>query len=407
MKIALVSQEYPPETANGGIGTQVYMRAHGLAELGHQMFVISHGPDLLTHEYMDGEVLVTRIPGYNKQLDPYTDPVLWLSYSMEVAAAVKELHNRFEFDLIVFPEYGGEGFIHLLNQTPWNHIPSIVHIHGPIVLFAHTIGWPELNSEFFRVGTMMEGTSLRLADGISASSECSAKWCIEHYGLDTKEIPVRITGIDVSIFHPRDVPKAERPTVIFAGGVRQTKGVGLLVEAACILAQDFANLQVKILGKGDPAFISQLKDQALDAGFPDLLDFVGHVGRNDLPYHLSSAHFFAGPSYYEPGPGNVYLEAMACGIPAIACNTGGAGEVVHNMENGLLVPPGDISALAGAMRTLLEDSQLCNKLGKNGTNYVLREVESKGCLKRLEAFYISVMEQALAKNRNEQKSLGE
>src|SRR3954468_22298436 len=79
MKIALVSQEYPPETANGGIGTQVYMRAHGLTELGHQMFVISHGPDLSRHEYMDREVFVARIPGYNKCLDPYTDPALWLS----------------------------------------------------------------------------------------------------------------------------------------------------------------------------------------------------------------------------------------------------------------------------------------------------------------------------------------
>jgi glycosyltransferase involved in cell wall biosynthesis len=402
MKIALVSQEYPPETANGGIGTQTYMRAHGLSELGHQMFVISHGPDQSKHEYMDGPVLVSRIPGYSSRLDPCTDPAIWLSYSMEVAVAVKELHDRFTFDLIVFPEYGGEGFVHLLNQTPWNHIPCVVHSHGPIVLFAHTTGWPELDSEFFRVGAMMEGTSLRIADAVSASSACSAKWCIEHYGLKNKDIPVLITGIDISLFYPRDVPKASRPTVIFAGGVRQTKGVRLLVEAGCILAKDFPDLQIRIVGSGDPAFIKQLNALAADAGFPNLLDFVGHVGRNELPVHLSSAHFFAGPSYYEPGPGNVYLEAMACGIPAIACSGSGGEEVVHHMQNGLLVPPKDASALAGAMRILLEDTELCRTLGNNGINYVRSKFESKGCIKRLEAFYTTVREQAITKNRTDQ-----
>jgi glycosyltransferase involved in cell wall biosynthesis len=404
MKIALVSQEYPPETAHGGIGSQIFMRAHGLTELGHEVFVISHSTDNKRHEYLDNNVHVTRIPGYNQRLDPYTQPVLWLSYSTEVAIAIKELHSKFPLDLIVFPEYGGEGYIHLLNQTPWNHIPSIVHVHGPLVMFAHTMDWPDLDSEFYRVGSMMESASLRLADAVSASNICSAKWCVEHYGIAGTEIPVLYSGIDTSLFYPRDVPKASRPTIIFVGGVRKTKGVQLLVEAACILSKDFPDLQLKVLGPGEASFIADLKKMAADAGLPDLLVFVGNVAREDLPMYLSEAHFFAGPSFYEGGPGNVYLEAMACGIPAIACSGSGIEGIVTSMENGFLIPPRDLEALINAMRTLLADTTLCRTLGENARQYVLREADSKVCIKKLEAFYTSVSERTLPKIKEMQNA---
>jgi len=62
MRIALVSQEYPPETAHGGVGTQTYLRAHGLASLGHKVFVISHSVNEQRQEYTDNSVQVIRIP---------------------------------------------------------------------------------------------------------------------------------------------------------------------------------------------------------------------------------------------------------------------------------------------------------------------------------------------------------
>jgi len=155
MRIALVSQEYPPETAHGGVGTQTYLRAHGLASLGHEMFVISHSVDEKRHEYADDSVQVIRISGLDRYLPIYTEPVRWLTYSAAVAVEVAQLHARKPLDLVVFPEWGGEGYIHLLNQTEWNRIPTVVHIHGPIVMFAHTMDWPEFDSELYRTGSLM------------------------------------------------------------------------------------------------------------------------------------------------------------------------------------------------------------------------------------------------------------
>src|SRR6185503_7806350 len=91
MRICLVSQEYPPETAHGGIGTQVWNRAHELASRGHQVEVLScgNGPQESAEVKMDGKVLVHRMvpPGEGKaqELTVYDPSVYMLGYTWRVA----------------------------------------------------------------------------------------------------------------------------------------------------------------------------------------------------------------------------------------------------------------------------------------------------------------------------------
>ena len=390
MRIALVSQEYPPETAQGGIGTQTYQKAHGLAALGHEVHVITHSTDENKHTYDDGPVHVTRIPSFDKKLDIHTDQVRWLTYSVGVAEAVSELHSRLPLDLIDFPEWGGEGYIYLLNRAEWNYVPTVVHIHGPMVMMANTIGWPEKNSEFYRIGTEMEGTCLRLADAVFSSSICSAEWCSKHYSLSRDKIPIIHTGIDTEIFYPLDISKEEKPTIICVGRIERNKGMDLLLNAACELAHDFPDLQLRILGIGNQSFINELRAKSKACNLPHLLDLPGYVSREDLPSQICRAHVFAAPSLYEGGPGLVYLEAMACGIPVIACEGSGAAEVVVDEENGLLVPPGNLEALSNALRRLLSNPEERETLGEQARSYVCENADSKKCLRKIEAFYNAV-----------------
>src|SRR6185436_3493343 len=150
MRIALVSQEYPPETAKGGIGSQTFLKAHGLTALGHEVHVISRQPKGERTEREDTGVHVTRIPGLDARMGVYTEAADWLGYSAEVAAAIASLHAQTPLHLVEFPEWGAEGYLHLLNQTEWNRIPSVIHLNGPLVMFTHTMGWPEMDSEFYR-----------------------------------------------------------------------------------------------------------------------------------------------------------------------------------------------------------------------------------------------------------------
>jgi glycosyltransferase involved in cell wall biosynthesis len=77
---------------------------------------------------------------------------------------------------------------------------------------------------------------------------------------------------------------------------------------------------------------------------------------------LASSTIFILPSYAEGMP-MALLEAMSWEMPVIATPVGGIPQVVENGVNGLLVAPGDIDGLAAAIRSLLEDTALCERLG--------------------------------------------
>ena len=125
----------------------------------------------------------------------------------------------------------------------------------------------------------------------------------------------------------------------------------------------------------------------------NLLDFAGYQQKEDLPVELSKAHIFAMPSHYEGGPGFVYLEAMACGLPVIGCEGSGVAEIVSSGENGILVPPKNTKALEEAIRKLLKDEKLLNDMGHNARKYAVNYADSNMCLEKLEQFYLSVVRQ--------------
>lgn len=391
MRIALVAQEYPPETAKGGIGSQTWIKAHGLAALGHDIHVISRAAKGSRRDYADGQVRVTRVPGAVEVSWLHTEVADWISYSIAVGGVVAELNKAKPFDLVEFPEWACEGWFHLVNRTEWNRVRTAIHLHGPLVMFAHTMGWPALDSEFFRTGTAMEGACLRLADAVFSSSRCSAGWCAKHYGMDANRIPIWHSGVDVELFAPREAAKSGRPAIVFAGKLARNKGVHLLVEAVCRLASEFPGLRLRLLGRGEAKVMTELRDIADAAGCAGSLDVAGFVERRALAGQLSEADVFAAPSEYEGGPGLVYLEAMACGLPVVACAGSGAAEVIRAGDTGVLVPPRDVEALAGALRDLLKDASRREEMGRRARAFVLAEADSRQCVKQLETLYASMI----------------
>ena len=388
----LVSQEYPPETGRGGIGTQAHVKAHTLAARGHRVRVISRSKDGTRCEYADGSVRVTRIPPGPLALEAGTQAGDWLLYSTAVAAELARARAEQSPDLVEFPEWGNEGYVYLLNRPDWDPVPALVQLHGPLVLFAHALGWPQQDSEEYRAGTAMEGACLRLADAVYSSSACSARWCAQQYGVDAERIPVLHAGVDTRAFTPSGCRNTKRPTVVFTGRISKNKGADVLVEAACEVAATVPDLRVRMLGRGDAAFVGGLQQKASQRGFPRLLDFPGFVDRAELPAHLSDAHVFVLPSLYEPGPGLAYLEAMACGLPVIACDNAGAVEVVRPGDNGLLVPPSDHVALAEAIRRLLLDDATREEMGRAARRYAETAADTGHCIDRIESFYFAAVE---------------
>lgn len=405
MNICLVSQEYPPETARGGVGTQTWNKARALARLGHAVHVLScaarPGPDPRT-ETADG-VTVHRMQPPDAEFPVYQVPTYWVGYSWLVLRRLNALLESLAFDVIDFPEYGAEGFAYLLDRTPWNWAPVAVQLHAPLAMFVEHMGWPERNSDFHRVGTLMEEVAVRKADALMACSANIAELTAGFYGVPRESIDVVHCGVDAEAFRPAEAkrPADRRPTVLFAGNIAGNKGVAVVLDAVLRLRARYPDVMLQILGKADSPLLEELLEKVHEAGAGANVEHVGFAERAQMPEYYRRTDVFCSPALYEGGVANVYLEAMACGCPVVASTVGGAPEAVADGETGLLVPPGDVDAVVRALDRLLGDEALRRRLGRAGR----RRVEEYFAMDRYIDRVLAVYHKAIDRSRRRLEEL--
>jgi len=400
VNICLVSQEYPPDTASGGIGTQTWNKSRTLAKLGHHVHVLScaaGGSADLQAEVVDGvHVFRARPPGQDFEVN---SPAAYaIGYSWNVMRHLRHLTQTTTFDIINFPEYGAEGLVFQMDRAPWNWVPVIVQLHGPLAMFSERVGWPEVGSEYHRILSFMEGESIRQADGLMASSANIADFTAGYYGVRRELIRVVHCGIDCDLFSPADPARLEqsRPTVLFAGNLVASKGVATVFHAVMRLHSRHPGIRLQLLGRDDDDVVSSFQRKAREAGAAGVIEPLGfRPDRSELPDLYRGAHVFAAPSQHETGVANVYVEAMACGTPVVASASGGATEAVQDGVSGILVPPGDIEATAAAIERLLIDRELRTRMGAAAR----RRVEEYFALNRYIARVLAAYEEAIERSK--------
>ncbi len=395
MRICIVSQEYPPETGGGGIGTQSYLKAQGLSARGHHVEVVSASWKNPRSEY-DGKALVHRFKPTEFGLDAFDQSIEWMCYSLNVAQKLTEMEAEKNFDIIQFPEYVGEGFFHQTNNFRWRKAHYSVQLHGPLGMFAEHVGWPDKGSTLHTTGCFMEKSVIHHADGILASSRNTAGFCANYYDYPVERINVIHSGIDIEKFSPKPREVGDTfPRILFVGNLSGAKGFNLLVDTVSRMSKRYPKIRLRTIGKGDESVVNSAKKRAAEAGASDNIEFMRYVAHTDLPQHFAWCDLFAGPSVYEPGPGNVYLEAMACARPVIACNTAGAPEVVLDEKTGILIPPQDSQALERAIARVAEDSSLRQQLGGAGREWVAENFSVSKYIDKVEKFYQRLLDTPL------------
>ena len=372
MKICLVSEEYPPDTARGGIGTQTWNKAHWLARLGHTVHVLSSSKnpsaDLKT-ETAEG-IAVHRMPPPGEEtgaeFSVYSSATYAVGYTWTILRHLRALAHTVQFDVIDFPEYGAEGFAYQMDRCPWNWVPIVVQLHAPLALLAQCMSWPAKTSDLYRTGTFMEGVSIEKADALMACSANIADFTAAYYGIERERIDVVHCGVDADAFRPGSPQDRfqDRPTVLFVGNIAANKGIDTAFAAVLKIRSKYPNIRFQILGTGDDGLQEDLQRWAHSVGLGASVEFYGFVERSRLPEFYRRANVFCSPALYEGGVANVYLEAMACGCPVVASLAGGAPEAVTDDETGLLVPPGDRDAVAAALDQLLSNRALAAQMGE-------------------------------------------
>lgn len=175
----------------------------------------------------------------------------------------------------------------------------------------------------------------------------------------TAESEVVYNGTDPEFFAPNDHHN-ERPTILIVGNLLAGKGHELVFRAISRLNQSHPDLQCKIIGEGADRDRFARLAQDLDIG--GRIHFLGRRGRAEVAEAMRNCTVFVLPSRYE-GLGCVYLEAMACGKPAIACHGQGIEELIRHGENGWLIPINGLEELVRGLQTLLENAELRARIG--------------------------------------------
>lgn len=204
--------------------------------------------------------------------------------------------------------------------------------------------------------------AVRHADRVFSVSDALRKLVIEH-GAPREGIQVIGNGVDLEKFRAVDRNAArdalglpvDAKVIVSVGGLVERKGFHRVIEVIPELLRQVPELHYVIVGGASPAgdMSVELRDQVRRLSLDARVHFTGPLPPERLCVPLSAADVFVLATRYE-GWANVFLEAMACGLPVVTTRVGGNAEVVASESLGILVPFGDAPALVAAIRKALE-----------------------------------------------------
>lgn len=392
MRVAMISYHTCPLATLGGKdtgGMNVYVRdltkELGRRGIGVDVFTRSqdeHVPHVL-HDLGFGNRIVHVPAGPESPMpkDQLADHLPAFIAFIEEFAATKGIR----YDL-VHSHYWLSGLAGLELRSRWG--TPVIHMFHTLAAMKTKVARSE-DEVASQLRLDSEGRLLRNADRIIAATQAELAQFQWLYHADTQRVAVIPPGVDTAHFYPipsdealeyAGVPSDKR-MVLFVGRVEPLKGIdGLLKAIAVLRAQTpdlYASLCLAVIGGSaddgeDVATeMSRLQEIRRALAIEETVTFLGQKAQDSLPYYYSAAEVVVVPSHYESF-GLVALEAMACGTPVVASETGGLAFLVRDGETGFHVPTGDPEALAERLRRLLTDEVLRRRLGQQAADYARR-----------------------------------
>lgn len=203
--------------------------------------------------------------------------------------------------------------------------------------------------------TPAERRLLRAAAAVMATSQWTRQWLLENYALPVDKVAVAQPGVDLADPVPGTEGGGE---LLCVAAVTPGKGQDVLVSALAHL--DDLDWRMTVVGPldRDPAYVDAVLGRVADAGLGERVRFAGTCSREEVAKAYAEADLVVLPTRGE-SYGMVVTEALAHGLPVVASAVGGVPEALGRAHGGslpgLFVPPGDVDALAAALRLWLTE----------------------------------------------------
>jgi L-malate glycosyltransferase len=239
----------------------------------------------------------------------------------------------------------------------------------------------------------------RWCQRIIAVSQHTADVIVRVEGISKDKVLVVPNGVDLQRFSPRSLSEAranwrveEHAFVVGSvGRLSPEKGHRYLLEALAIAKKSIPSLVCLIAGDGP--LRSQLERQARELGLRDVCRFLGEVSQIETVFAALDVTVL--PSLFEGMP-NAVLEAMAMGCPVVATAVGGSTELLSQGETGLLVPPADPGALAGAIVRVATSDALRDSMRRRCRAVAEARHGIDGTIRSIEQLYLDEWKRASA-----------
>ena len=316
----------------GGVQGHVLDLAKALERKGHQLDVLAPADE--------GTPLPDFVSSAGRAVGiPYNGSVARLSFGPVSYARVRRWIRDHEFDVL-----------HLHEPTaPSLSMLALMLADGPIVATFHTSTARSRTLSAFQLvlQPFLEKITARIA-----VSALARRVQVEHLGGDAVEIP---NGVDVEFFERAEpLPGYPRAggTIGFVGRFTEPrKGMPVLLAALRLLAREFPDLRLLVVGGGDQ---DELRQQAGPA-LAERMDLLGQVDDETKAAALRSADVYCAPNTGGESFGMILTEAMAAGTPVVASDLDAFRRVLDDGRAGALFPVDDPTGLAAALRGMLTE----------------------------------------------------
>lgn len=206
---------------------------------------------------------------------------------------------------------------------------------------------------------IIERVAYKIADGIITTSPSNFEYVMRNY--NPSGIHVLIPNyVETDVFRPMKTVKEKEGSICFIGKLSEQKNLFALLKAVKTLPYTLS-----IVGSGEQE--EELKEFANKDDIN--ASFIDNIPNHKLPEILNQHELFILPSLWEGMP-KTLLEAMACGLPTIGTKIDGTKDVIEHGKNGILCET-DPGSIREAIRTLMEDGELKEKLGKNARRTIV------------------------------------
>lgn len=370
MNICLISREFPPDTAFGGIATFSLDTALILKSHGHNVTVFSQS---LTGSHVSErqgiqvhKIKVPRPFGSYRVL-----PAFIVGFNFAVMREVIRCHRKKPFDVIDAPDHLAEG----LFTTLLPHIPVVTRLHTPYALLV-AMGLNNYRKGFsYWFIKTVEKIALQRSQVLYAPTEDLVRRCEELFSLE--RLPVKIFGypLDLNLFSPSsDNDHIEPPRILFVSRLEQRKGIETIAAAFPQIRAQYPGATLTLVGHDTPniqGFSSArqyLVSVFAQAGCTDAVRFADYVPLEQLPEIFHAHDIVWVPSMYDNYP-LICLEAMACGKAVVVSDAGGLPEIVQHNETGLIFEKGNADGLVQETLKLCTSVELRRFLGENARVY--------------------------------------